>query len=48
MEKSKGNRIRASDKSLVYHSVSAVVAPVRCGIPATEPATAPCYRLERF
>ena len=24
------------------------VAPVRCGIPATEPATAPCYRLERF
>ena len=23
-------------------------APVRCGVPATEPATAPCYRLERF
>ena len=48
-KKSKGNRIRASDKSLIYHFLYwLAVAPVCCGILATEPATASCYRLERI
>ena len=48
--KFKGNRIRASDKSLVYHFcigwlLLLFVAVFRS---VTESATASCYRLERL